>query len=564
LLNGTNGNYTIYQHQTIPINVSSNTENNIQLYQNGTLVSSVYNTTLPSLSYTIMPNNTAVINFTATTYSQNYTNVTQTYFLNVIPPYFTYLLTPTYYYVTPSGALNGTAPQIFNLLNYSYILNTSSYWALSNITLSFNNSTNTNQVISNINSMFNSSTIYNKFLNNSQNTYYLTITATDIYNDTNTTTIPINSTTYIFPTTTAPIVDMNNVLQDYTWNVISTGFLVNQSSGSFPLEYLNVTFGDNTSTFSTTAPNSTQIGITHTYASSFSGIAQVNSTAVDINGYSYSAVSNINVYNYTAPTTTLLTTQSYIHNQSYLFTINDGTFPVSYIIIYWGDGTTTTVLNSSFINSEAIVYHTYTIAQTYDLTVTAVDSEHVQTNQTLTNPVLVVQPFTLSYVTNVLPNAPWNGANNNTETYYFTVQQGSYPIQNITIYWNDGYGNVLPTMNFFNITGGFGVIHTFPFMNSYTITTVMCDQLDDCNTQSFPITLGFAIQNSTVAQEYTNATLYSQYLQALKRNPTTQLFGDPTDIFVIITLISGLVGIAVFSIVHYNKKQKAKRNLFKL
>ena len=46
-LNGTQANYTIYQHETIPINASSTTSNNIQLFQNGTLISSQDNTTNP-------------------------------------------------------------------------------------------------------------------------------------------------------------------------------------------------------------------------------------------------------------------------------------------------------------------------------------------------------------------------------------------------------------------------------------------------------------------------------------------------------------------------------------
>ena len=500
LLNGTQANYTIYQHQTIPINASSTTSNNIQLFQNGTLISSQYNTTSPFTSSTIQPNNTATINFTTDSYSQNYTNATQTWFLTVIPNAFIFNLTPTYDYVLSNGTLNSTSPQIFNLLNYSYILNGSSYWGISNITVSFNNSINPNQLISEGNNTTFSNSIYNEFPNNSQNSYYLTINATDIYNDTNTTIIPINSTTYAFPIITPAQVTLYGNYYNYTWNVINTQFLINQSQGSFPISYINVTFGSGNSTFTTSATGSRQIATSFAYPSSFSGVAVVNTTAVDTNGYSYSTPTNITVYNYTAPSTTLLTTQAFIHNQSYLLQINSGTFPVKYIEVFWGDGTETTVLNSSFVNSEAILYHTYTIAQTYELQVLAVDTENVQTNQTLTNPTLNVQSFTNPTVVSVSPNEPWNGANNNTETYYFTVQQGSYPIQNITIFWNDGYANVLPTENFFNITGSFGVIHTFPFLNSYTITTYICDQLQDCSTQQFPITLGFAIQNSTVEE----------------------------------------------------------------
>ena len=52
------------------------------------------------------------------------------------------------------------------------------------------------------------------------------------------------------------------------------------------------------------------------------------------------------------------------------------------------------------------LYHTYSIAQTYELQVLAVDTEDVQTNQTLTNPTLNVQSFTNpTVVSNVVEGA---------------------------------------------------------------------------------------------------------------------------------------------------------------
>ena len=562
LLNGSASNYTIYQHQTIPINASSTNNNNVQLFENGTLLSAQYNTTDAFTSSTINPNNTAIMNFTAQAYSQNYTNATQTYFLNISAPSFAYILSPSYKYLLANGTLNGTGTSIFNLLNYSYTLNGSSYWGIQNITISFNNSTNSNQAISEgNNTAFSNSPIYNEFLNNSQNTYYLTINATDIYNDTNTTIIPINSTTYVFPTITLPLASRFFVLYNYTYNTISTLFIANQSAGSFGISYINTSYGVPNSNFTQSVPPSPQLASSFSYSPSFSGTVVVNYTAVDTNGYSTSAINNITVYNYTPPTTTLLTSQAYIHNQSYLFTIGSGTFPVSYIEIYWGDGTETTVLSSNFINNEAILYHDYTIAQQYVIDVKAVDTYGQMTNQTLTNPDLTVNSFVEPSVLSVLPNEPYNGANNNTETYYFTVAEGSYPIQNITIYWNDGYANVSPTANFFNITGSFGVIHTFPFMNAYTITTYICDQLQDCVSQNFPIVMGFALQNATVAQNYANMTEYEQYLQALQRNPNTQALGNPNTVIIPIIIIASVVAVSVLGIMQYNRKRR-KRNIF--
>ena len=95
---------------------------------------------------------------------------------------------------------------------------------------------------------------------------------------------------------------------------MNTQFLINQSQGSFPISYINITFGSGNSTFTTSATGSSQIATSFAYPSSFSGVAVVNTTAVDTNGYSYSAVSNITVYNYTAPSTTLLTTVGFVND----------------------------------------------------------------------------------------------------------------------------------------------------------------------------------------------------------------------------------------------------------
>jgi len=510
-LNGTNGNYSIYQHQIIPItaNTTENaTSDNITIYNNGVAVGSGVNTA--SFTVNQQPNAIGTYNITAVITNNNYTKANQTYFLTVsIPPY-SFTLIPTYNYLLPNGTFNSTPNQIFNLLNYSYNLTGTSLWNITNITIIFPNSTT---VLNESSNVINNSGIYNLFTNNSITSYNITISAVDIYNDTLNTTQTINTTAYVFPTISAPEITNPNFI-NYTYTNLTSTISVFQSGGSFPLQDMLINFGDGT-TSTTTAQglSASEISLNHIYTTA--GSYTITANLTDINGFSAVNSTQIQVYNYTPPSVVMNTNTGYIHNQSYIFTATSGSSPLSSATVYWGDGAVSTYTftpNNDVGRQVFFLYHTYTIPQTYNVMVQIVDAEGLTANYTF---VLPVYSFTLPAVTSVLPNEPYNGANNVDEYYYFTVSQGSYPIKNITIYWNDGYGNVPSTVNILNITGGFGIEHVFPFMNNYTITTVICDDLGDCNTQNWGIVLGFPLQNSTALNVSNNFTLTQLYIQEL-------------------------------------------------
>jgi len=332
----------------------------------------------------------------------------------------------------------------------------------------------------------------------------------DIYNDTLNTTQTINTTAYVFPTISAPEITSPNFI-NYTYVNITSTVSVFQSGGSFPLQDMLINFGDGTiSTTTAQGLSAPEISLNHIYTTT--GNYTITANLTDINGFSAVNSTPIQVYNYTPPSVVMNTNTGYIHNQSYIFTATSGTFALSSATVYWGDGAVSTYTftpNNDVGRQVFFLYHTYTIPQTYNVMVQMVDAEGLVQNYTF---VLPVYSFTLPAVTSVLPNEPYNGANNVDEYYYFTVSQGSYPIQNITLYWNDGYGNTPPTVNILNITGGFGIEHVFPFMDNYTITTVICDDLGDCNTQNWGIVLGFPLQNSTtlnVSNNFAQTQLYT-------------------------------------------------------
>ena len=344
----------------------------------------------------------------------------------------------------PNSTLNGTAPQIFNLLNYTYYLNGSSYWNITNITITFANSTT---ILNGSGNTINQ-TVYNLFTNNSITNNTVTISEVDAFNDTLNETQYITSTPYIFPQITVPVISTGNFI-NYTYTNITTTIQVTQSGGSFPLSGLTMYFGDGTNATTTAAGlTSSQISIPHIYTTT--GNMTLEANISDINNFSVVNSTQIQVFNYTAPTVIMNTQQGYIHNQSYVFTAYSGSFGLNYATVLWGDGTQSSYTFGGATGKQIFYfYHTYTIPETYIVKVQIYDTQGVETTYDFSLP---IHSFNLPAVTSVLPNEPYNGANSVTETYDFSVQQGSYPIKNITILWNDGYGDVPSGVNILNIT----------------------------------------------------------------------------------------------------------------
>ena len=546
-LNGTNGNYTIYQHQTIPINATTTentTSDNITIELNSTPIISLSNS--QNISISQQPNTTALYNYTAIITNNNYTTTSQSFTLNTTTPFYNLTLIPTYQYLLPNSTLNGTAPQIFNLLNYTYYLNGSSYWNITNITITFANSTT---ILNGSGNTINQ-TVYNLFTNNSITNNTVTISEVDAFNDTLNETQYITSTPYIFPQITVPVISTGNFI-NYTYTNITTTIKVTQSGGSFPLSGLTMYFGDGTNATTTAAGlTSSQISIPHIYTTT--GNMTLEANISDINNFSVVNSTQIQVFNYTAPTVIMNTQQGYIHNQSYVFTAYSGSFGLNYATVLWGDGTQSSYTFGGATGKQIFYfYHTYTIPETYIVKVQIYDTQGVETTYDFSLP---IHSFNLPAVTSVLPNEPYNGANSVTETYDFSVQQGSYPIKNITILWNDGYGDVPSGVNILNITGGFGIVHTFPYLDNFTITTIICDSLGDCNTQNWGIVLGFPLQNATtqdLANNFTESQLYIQELQ--NKSAFVQ---NPSSIIYLVVFFAGIGTLIMALIVRAKRKQK--------
>ena len=547
-LNGTNGNYSIYQHQTIPITATTTentTSDNITIELNSTPIISLLNS--QNISIIQQPNTTALYNYTGIITNNNYTTISQSFTLNTTTPFYNFTLIPTYQYLLPNATLNGTAPQIFNLLNYTYYLNGSSYWNITNITITFANSTT---ILNGSGNTINQS-LYNLFTNNSITNNTAVISEIDQFNDTLNLTQYITSTPYVFPQITVPIIETDNFI-NYTYTNITSTIQVNQSGGSFPLSGLTMYFGDGiNATTSAVKLTQTQISINHIYTASASNITLLANLS-DINSFSVENSTQIQVLNYTAPTVVMNTQQGYIHNQSYVFTAYSGTFGLSYATVIWGDGSQSSYTFGGATGKQAFYfYHTYTIPQTYVVTVQIYDMQNLESTYEFTLPVLSFNP---PAVISVLPNAPYNGADAVTETYDFSIQQGSYPVKNITILWNDGYGSVPATENQFNITGGFSVVHTFPYLDNFTITTIICDNLGDCNTQNWGIVLGFPLQNATTQNLANNFTQTQLYIKELKNE--SAFLQNPSSIIYMVAFFSGIGTLIIALIFRARKRTK--------
>ena len=547
-LNGTNGNYSIYQHQTIPITATTTentTSDNITIELNSTPIISLLNS--QNISIIQQPNTTALYNYTGIITNNNYTTISQSFTLNTTTPFYNFTLIPTYQYLLPNATLNGTAPQILNLLNYTYYLNGSSYWNITNITITFANSTT---ILNGSGNTINQS-LYNLFTNNSITNNTAVISEIDQFNDTLNLTQYITSTPYVFPQITVPIIETDNFI-NYTYTNITSTIQVNQSGGSFPLSGLTMYFGDGiNATTSAVKLTQTQISINHIYTASASNITLLANLS-DINSFSVENSTQIQVLNYTAPTVVMNTQQGYIHNQSYVFTAYSGTFGLSYATVIWGDGSQSSYTFGGATGKQAFYfYHTYTIPQTYVVTVQIYDMQNLESTYEFTLPVLSFNP---PAVISVLPNAPYNGADAVTETYDFSIQQGSYPVKNITILWNDGYGSVPATENQFNITGGFSVVHTFPYLDNFTITTIICDNLGDCNTQNWGIVLGFPLQNATTQNLANNFTQTQLYIKELKNE--SAFLQNPSSIIYMVAFFSGIGTLIIALIFRARKRTK--------
>ena len=579
LLNGTNSNYTINDYQTIPINITSTDigSTNITLYINGTevfsgIANSTYNYT-PELTCQTINNTQSVcgtFNITAVSSNINYTNTTQTWYLTVFSPYSNITLVQPYEYFGLYNQIYNTSNQIYALLNYTYNVSYLAEYNLTNITMSFGNSNSTTLNASNATGYANP--FYNIYANNSNINYTIWINATDIYN--NTYDVPINITTQISipPAVTAPLVELvqNGITltQTYSWtSPYTTTFVFNASAGNFPIVNTTVNFGDGSSPYVIPPYNGTQQeAVVHTFLNNGTYNVTVFTTAISgLNSTVNSTI--VTVQPYIAPKITLETQQGYIHNQSYLFNFTQGTFTGSYVVINWGDGSSSTYLfQQGGVTQQFLLYHYYTIPSTYILQATVYDSQGLKNSGALIDPNLTISSFTYPSVVSISPNEPWNGANYQSNSYNITLVEGSYPIANLTINWEDSYlgSNPIQVIDLSNDSSGgiiYGIQHTFPFMSSYPVQTTICDIYDDCYMQVMPITLGISgVGNPYLQQQFNNETAMEMLIQEINSNPKIQYDRNPMPILYAIFFIGAvLISFTIIILYRLFKRKRVKR-----
>lgn len=562
-LNGTSGNYVIYQHQTIPVNVVSTTSNQLYLYRNGVLVDSA---NAFSLSYLDTESNSGTVTLEAVANSINYTSTSQTYSLTVNVPSYGATLTPSYIYKLLDGANSlSTSPKLYDLLNYSYALTENSFWPINSITISFGQNTlSGNQLIHIANSMTYATTLWNTYLNNNVVSYNAIVTANDIYGDLLSNTITISATEYGYPFITKPKIYLTSTPQTYTYTVIKTPIASNDEvAGSFPISNTTFDLGENNAVIMS---NSTSIA--YTYNSPTNSLT-INAIVTDINGFSYlNQTTGDQVLAYTYASANRLTPTGYTVKFPYSFQITGGTFSVNSIILSWGDGTPNVQYTfPSPVSSNTITfYHNYSTAGTYQLEVLETDTspDGGITNQGLTNQILTVDRY-IAPTVSVYPYNRFTGAINVTQNYTFYIQGGTFGPKNMTIYWNDaipgGRGEQTNLVVLANRTNETYVIrHSFPFpVYSYPVNVSICDVEGICTVYPTTINLGNAYTPTNVTPTQQQGINRQQNQTALNTNSTYQASSDPNEGIVAVAIIAAVTVAIGLLVWRHRRKQKAKR-----
>jgi hypothetical protein len=490
-LNGLSQNITSAPNVNIPVIAYSN-ESNISnplltLYLNG---SSIASTSGNYSSINELMPMSGTQSYSANVINNNYTTAAQTFSVTINASEFNATFEPTYNYTLPSGNINSTTPNVFNLLNYSYDVNYSSTYALSNISINFGNGDI--QTIQNPNSSGNL-ILYNNYTDNSIINYNITVTLNDIYNNTATFNFSLNTIAYVNASQLPPKIYFytiaNSTPQNYTYENISSPIFFNITQGSFNISNITVNFGDNNIT--TFSANTVEVPHTYTAVGNYT----ITVTATDINGFNSSITNTFQVLNFTYASITIQPPDSgYTINQTYTFKYTQGTFAGNYVTINWGDSSTTVFsLPNNGISQEFTLYHNYTTPSSYYVSTNVTDVEGFGTyTNVLTNPLLNISLFVYPTVNSITPNNPSNGATNLTNNYTFTLISGSLPTANITINWGDNSSQLIS-----NITNNTLVIsHTYDLFGNYVITTDTCDTSGNCNSQSFNIDVNINTQTN--------------------------------------------------------------------
>ncbi len=334
----------------------------------------------------------------------------------------------------------------------------------------------------------------------SSGTYVAYFNITDSYNNTETSqkiTLTVNP--YVTP-------QVVSITPTNVYDVVSNNFYFNVTNGSFPLSYIEVNWGDNSSIENVTTNSSTYIS--HAYPLAPTTNYTIIAFAVDVNNYETAFGQNIStsyqlpVINSVSPTSTYATVPT-----SFIFNLTKGTFPLSTIQVNFGNGNT--VSQAITNQTEAVVNNTYATAGTYQLSASAIDvnaQPSAQFTQTIT-----VNPYVPPTISQLTPTSVTAGLN---VTYNFTAQAGTFPLANLTIDWGDGQ-----IINYTNISNGLNSIQ-FMYLsnNSFTVTEKQYDTFGVYSLNTTLITalaapFSFTTPEPTINYTISNSTPSSKYVQ---------------------------------------------------
>ena len=334
----------------------------------------------------------------------------------------------------------------------------------------------------------------------SSGTYVAYFTITDSNNNTETSqAITLTVNPYVTP-------QVINITPTSVYDVVSNNFYFNVTNGSFPLSYIEVNWGDNSSIENVTTNSSTYIS--HAYPLAPTTNYTIIAYAVDVNNYETAFGQNIitsyqlPVINSVSPTSTYATVPT-----SFIFNLTKGTFPLSTIQVNFGNGNT--VSQAITNQTEAVVNNTYATAGTYQLSASAIDvnaQPSAQFTQTIT-----VNPYVPPTISQLTPTSVTAGLN---VTYNFTAQAGTFPLANLTIDWGDGQ-----IINYTNISNGLNSIQ-FMYLsnNSFTVTEKQYDTFGVYSLNTTLITalaapFSFTTPEPTINYTISNSTPSSKYVQ---------------------------------------------------
>ena len=294
--------------------------------------------------------------------------------------------------------------------------------------------------------------------------YTLTITATDSlgYSGTSQASITVNNYTMPIIQSFSPLQAIVNQTQNYN---------VAYLEGSIPLQNLTINFNG----ANVINNQISQTGGTSITPYSMSQVGNVPVTATLCDALNNCTAHTYTVYNQLLPIITAFYHESYNGNNynkintTFVINLTEGSNPLANLTMYFGDGNTQ-FINLNNASSASLVLNNSYSTGTYSPYFTVYDSNgNSETSSTLVVP---ISNYIYGYVTSITPSNVYDVI---TDSFLFNLTQGSFPMQNVTVDWEDGSANTtanVPT-NATNIT----IQHTYPFATnaSYNVIATACD-----------------------------------------------------------------------------------------